>query len=87
MGASADSIYVMLSWDFLKWIIVAVIIGCPVSWYLMQQWLSKFAYHITLGTDIFIAAAFVATSIALLTITWQSVKAARANPIKSLRYE
>jgi len=64
-----------------------VMIGCPVSWYLMQLWLNKFAYHMTLGTDIFIIATLIAVSMALLTVTWQSLKAASANPIKSLRYE
>ena len=49
MGASIRSIYTMLSWDFLKWIVVAVVIACPVAWYLMQLWLDKFAYHITIG--------------------------------------
>jgi putative ABC transport system permease protein len=87
MGASTRSIYTMLSWDFLKWIVVAVIIACPIAWYFMQLWLNKFAYHITLGTDIFIVAALFAIGVALLTVTWQSLKAATANPIKSLRYE
>ena len=87
MGASVRSIYTMLSWDFLKWIVVAVVIACPVAWYLMQLWLDKFAYHIELGTDIFIIAAVFAIGVALITVTWQSLRAANANPIKSLRYE
>ena len=87
MGASIRSIYTMLSWGFLKWIVVAVIIACPVAWYLMQLWLNKFAYHIELGSDVFIIAAVSAIGVALLTVTWQSLKAANANPIKSLRYE
>jgi len=86
MGASIRSIYMILSWDFLKWIFV-VIIACPVAWYLMQLWLNKFAYYIELGTDIFIIAAVSAIGVALLTVTWQSLRAANANPIKSLRYE
>ena len=87
MGASIRSIYTMLSWDFLRWIFVAVIIACPVAWYLMQLWLDKFAYHVELGTDIFIIAAVSAIGAALLTVTWQSLRAANANPVKSLRYE
>ena len=70
-----------------KWIVVAVVIACPMAWYLMQLWLDKFAYHIELGTDIFIIAAVSAIGVALLTVTWQSLRAANANPIKSLRYE
>ena len=87
LGASIRSIYVMLSWDFLKWIVLAVILSFPIAWYLLQFWLSKFAYHIKLETDIFIIAALFAVGIALLTVTWQSWKAASANPVKSLRYE
>ena len=87
LGASIRSIYVMLSWDFLKWIVLAVILSFPIAWYLLQFWLSKFAYHIKLEPDIFIIAALFAVGIALLTVTWQSWKAASANPVKSLRYE
>ena len=87
MGAPTGTIYFMLSWEFLKWILVAVVIACPVAWYLMHQWLETFAYHITLGIDIFVIAAALAISIALLTVTWQSLKAAYANPVKALRYE
>ena len=87
LGASIRSIYVMLSWDFLKWIVLAIILSFPIAWYLLQFWLSKFAYHIQLETDIFIIAALFAIGVALLTVTLQSWKAASANPVKSLRYE
>jgi putative ABC transport system permease protein len=87
MGATIQTIYLMLSWDFMKWILLAVIIACPIAWYLMNQWLQTFAYHIELGPDIFIIAALMAIGIALLTITWQSLKTARANPVEALRYE
>jgi putative ABC transport system permease protein len=87
MGASVGTIYSMLSWDFLKWILVAIVIATPVAWYLMKMWLSTFAYHIELGFDVFVIAALIAIGIALLTVTGQSLKVARANPIDSLRYE
>ncbi len=87
MGASVGTIYSMLSWDFLKWILLAVVIATPVAWYLMQIWLNTFAYHIELGADVFVLAALLAITIALLTVTGQSLKVARANPIDSLRYE
>jgi putative ABC transport system permease protein len=87
MGATIKTIYIMLSWDFLKWILLAAVIACPIAWYLMNQWLQTFAYHIELGPDIFIIAALIAVGIALLTITWQSLKTARANPVEALRYE
>ena len=63
------------------------LLSLPIAWYLLQFWLSKFAYHIKLETDIFIIAALFAISVALLTVTWQSWRAASANPVKSLRYE
>jgi putative ABC transport system permease protein len=87
MGATIKTIYIMLSWDFLKWILLAAIIACPIAWYLMNKWLQGFAYHIKLGSDIFIMAALIAFVIALLTVTWQSLKSARANPVEALRYE
>jgi putative ABC transport system permease protein len=87
MGASMKSIYTMLSWNFIKWIVLAVILSCPIAWYFTQLWLSKFAYHMKLGADIFVIASGLAFVVALLTVTWQSLKAANANPIKSLRYE
>ena len=87
MGASIRSIYTMLSWNFIKWIVLAVVLSCPIAWYCTQLWLSKFAYHVKLGLDIFIIASSLAFVVALLTVTWQSLKAANANPIKSLRYE
>jgi putative ABC transport system permease protein len=87
MGASTKSIYVMLSWDFLRWIVLAVVLACPVSWFIIQQWLNKFAYHINLTPGIFFIAALAAILISILTITSQSLKAARSNPIDSLKYE
>ena len=69
MGASVGTIYSMLSWDFLKWILVAIVFACPVAWYLMHLWLETFAYHITIGADVFVFAALLAVAIALLTVT------------------
>ena len=87
LGASVMTIYGMLSWNFIKWILLAIIIACPVGWYIMNKWLETFAYHIKLTWDIFGLAAIIAITIALLTITWQSVRTARANPVEALRYE
>jgi putative ABC transport system permease protein len=87
LGASFVRIYCMLSWDFLKWILLAVLIACPVAWFVMQRWLETFAYHVTIGLDVFVMASLLSITIALITVTWQSLKAARANPVKSLRYE
>jgi putative ABC transport system permease protein len=87
LGASVIAIYSMLSWDFLKWILVALAFAVPVAGYVMHLWLETFAYHIGLTIDVFVIAGLVTTGIALLTVTAQSLKAANANPIDSLRYE
>jgi len=87
LGASVGTIYSMLSWDFLKWILLAIVIASPVAWLLMNMWLSTFAYHITLEADVIVIAALLAIGIALLTVTGQSLKVARANPVDSLKYE
>lgn len=87
LGASITSIYLMLAWDFIKWIFLAVSIAIPIAWYLMNSWLENFAYHITISLDIFILATTIGILITLLTITGQSLKTARANPVEALRYE
>jgi putative ABC transport system permease protein len=87
MGASSESIFVMLSKDFVKWVFISIIIASPIAWILMKKWLQGFAYRVNLGIDIFIIAAFLAILIALLTVAWQSLKTARGNPVEALRYE
>jgi putative ABC transport system permease protein len=87
LGASVNRIYTMLSWDFIKWVLLAACIACPLSWYLMNKWLQDFAYHIRLGPDVFIIASIIAIVIAMVTVTWQSLITAWANPVEALRYE
>jgi putative ABC transport system permease protein len=87
MGASVTNIYFLMSADFIKWILVAVIASCPIAWILMNLWLEGFEYHIDLHVDVFILAGVVTLVTALLTVTWQSLKAATADPVKALRYE
>ncbi len=87
MGASVNNIFVMLSREFIKWIFIAILIACPIAWYIMNKWLQGFAYRINLGVDIFILAAMIILVIALATITWQSLKSSLANPVEALRYE
>jgi putative ABC transport system permease protein len=87
LGASISSIVILLSKDFVKLVIVAFIIASPVAWYIMHSWLNDFAYRINLSAWIFIAAGMLALFIALATISFQAVKAAVANPVKSLRTE
>ena len=87
LGASIYSILVLLLKDFLKWIIVANIIAWPVSYYFMHKWLQDYAYRISISWWIFIISFVVALMIALMTVSFQAIKAAIANPIEALRYE
>ena len=87
IGATVNSITVMLTKDFLKLVFIAVIIAFPLSWWLMNQWLQGFVYRINIGPWVFIIAAISVIMITLLTVGFQAVKAALSNPVKSLRSE
>ena len=87
LGASIYSILLLLLKDFLKWLILANIIAWPVSYYFMNKWLQEYAYRIQMRLWIFFLSGVVALVIALLTVGFQAVKAAIANPIEALRYE
>jgi len=87
LGASVGSIVTLLSKDFLKLVSIATIVAWPIAWYGMHQWLQDFAYRIDMSWWIFGLAGFVALLIALLTISLQAIKAAIANPVKSLHNE
>jgi putative ABC transport system permease protein len=87
MGASVGSIVALLSGKFLRLIIIALLIASPVAWYFMNQWLQSFAYRINVGWQVFCIAGVFVISVALLTICFQAIKAAMANPVKSLRAE
>ncbi len=87
LGASISNIVSLLSTDFLVLVFIAFIIASPVAWYFMHQWLSDFAYRININWWIFLIAGVTAILIALITISFQSIKAAIANPVKSLRTE
>jgi putative ABC transport system permease protein len=87
LGASVPNIVSMLSKDFLRLVLISFVIAVPVAWWAMNKWLEDFAYRITIGWWIFIAAGVIAMLIALLTVSFQAIKAAIANPVKSLRTE
>ena len=87
LGASVFSITQMLSLDFLKLVFVALLIAFPIAYFLMDNWLQEFAYKINIGWTVFAISGFSALIIALLTVSFQAVKAAIVNPIKSLRME
>ena len=87
LGASVASIVTLLSKDFLKLVLIAIVIASPIAWYAMNRWLQDFAYKITIDWWVFAGAGLLAVGIALLTVSFQSVKAALMNPVKSLRSE
>ncbi|CCH51933.1 protein of unknown function DUF214 [Fibrisoma limi BUZ 3] len=87
LGASVASIVALLSSEFIKLVALAIIIASPLAWYAMNRWLQDFAYKIDIDWWIFALAGGLAISIALLTISFQSIKAALTNPVKSLRTE
>lgn len=87
LGASVQQIVSLLSGSFLKLVLIAIIVAIPASWFVMQRWLQDFAYRIEIGPWIFIAAGLMATAVAFIAIGFQTVRAATANPVKSLRTE
>jgi putative ABC transport system permease protein len=87
LGASVSGIFLLLSREFTRWVLVANVIACPVAYYVMSRWLQNFAYRINIGPWVFILAAGMALLIALLTVSYQAIRAALANPVESLRYE
>ena len=86
-GAKVSEILTMLNKDFVKWVIIAFVIATPVAWYAMNKWLENFAYKTNLSWWIFALAGILALGIALLTVSWQSWRAATRNPVEALRYE
>jgi len=87
MGASVGGIALMLSKDFLKLVLISAVIAIPIAWFFMNKWLDDFAYRINISLWVFVLAALAAIIIAMATICLQVVKAAIANPVRSLRTE
>jgi putative ABC transport system permease protein len=87
LGAEISTIVALLSKDFLKLVVIAAVIAFPVAWWAMNKWLQDFAYRTSISWWIFLLAGIIAALIALFTISFQAIKAALANPVKSLRTE
>jgi putative ABC transport system permease protein len=87
LGAGVSSIMVLIATDFLKLTLIAVVLATPIAWYFMHKWLQDFAYHIPIQLWVFIAAGGLSVLIAFITVSFQSIKAALSNPVKSLRSE
>jgi putative ABC transport system permease protein len=86
-GARVTDILIMLNKDFIKWVAIAFTIAVPVAWYVMDKWLQNFAYKTELNWWVFVIAGLLALLIALITVSWQSWKAATKNPVEALHYE
>jgi len=87
LGASISQIWLLLSKDFIVLVLISCVIASPVALYFLQNWLQKYPYRTNIGTGVFIAASLLAIVITLITISFQAIKAAIANPVKSLRSE
>jgi putative ABC transport system permease protein len=87
LGASVASISSLLSRDFLRPVLLAIVIACPASWWLVHKWLEGFAYRTSMSWWIFVAAGLGLLGIALLTVLFRSLRAARANPVENLRVQ
>ncbi|MEN8122508.1 MAG: FtsX-like permease family protein [Bacteroidota bacterium] len=86
-GATIAEIMFMLNKDFIKWVVLSFVIATPIAWYAMNKWLENFAYKTELSWWIFALAGIITMLTALLTVSWQTFKAARRNPVEALRYE
>jgi putative ABC transport system permease protein len=87
LGATVSNIIILLSKDFVKLVLLAVLIASPVAWWVMNKWIQDYAYRIRIGWEVFAIAGGAALLIAVLTVSFQAVRAAIANPVKSLRTE
>jgi putative ABC transport system permease protein len=86
-GGKSIEIFSLLSREYIIWVMISIIIACPLALYAMHKWLQNFAYRINLSWWIFVLAGLLAFTIALLTVSWQSFRAATRNPVDALRYE
>ncbi len=87
LGASVANLWQLLSKDFVLLVLISCVIAIPIAWYGMKQWLSQYEYKVSIGAGVFLIVIFMALLITLLTVSFQAIKAALANPVKSLRSE
>jgi putative ABC transport system permease protein len=87
LGATISNLLMLLTRDFAVLVGISIVVAWPVSYYLMNSWLEKFAYRIDLGPGIFLLGGLTALIIALATVSWQTIRAATGNPVDALRYK
>ncbi len=86
-GSTSLEILMLLIKEYTQWVVVAFLIACPIAYYIARDWLSNFAYRIELSWWIFVLAGLMALIIAILSVSWQTWKAATQNPVEALKYE
>ena len=86
-GAKNSEILIMLNRNFVKWVVIAFVIATPLAWFILNKWLENFAYQTNLSWWIFAMSGIISLAIAIITVTWQSWKAATRNPVEALRYK
>ena len=87
LGASVSQLWVLLSRDFVKLVFISLIIGSPITYFMMEQWLQKFPYRTDISWTVFMIAFLGALLITLVTVSYQAIRSATTNPVKSLRTE
>ncbi len=87
LGASVSEVVLLLSKEFVKWVLIANVLAWPIAYYVMKRWLEGFAYRTDFGVGVFIIAGVAAMAIALLTVSYQAINAARSNPVDSIQYQ
>jgi putative ABC transport system permease protein len=87
LGASVGSVTLLLSKDFTRLVLIGFIVAAPLAYYAMSRWLQDFAYRIDIGWGVFVLSGLLALAVAWLTVSYQSIKAALANPVEALRHE
>ncbi len=86
-GAKTKEVFSLMIKEFISWVIISILIASPCAWFAIQKWTQQFPYHTNISLWIFVTAGSIALSIAIVTVSWQTFKAARRNPIEALRYE
>jgi len=87
LGASVQQIWLLLSKDFIVLVLLSCLIAAPISFYFLHNWLMNYDYRINIGAGVFVVSALLAIFITIITVSFQAIKAAIANPVKSLRTE
>ena len=87
LGASVSGIVLLLSREFTKWVLIANLIAWPVAWFALNRWLDNFAYHTEIRWHLFVLSGALALGIALITVSFQAVRAAQSNPVDAIKYE